>query len=185
MPKITRRIAFLAAATLLMSLALGGVASAGGGSVVAGTSGSGTYSLLGTMPADFEYAAFAHANGNVSGDLHVSTVFQGFAIDFTGEVICVTDDPANHRAWIGAVITSNASAHPSYTTPRTQVGQDIWFRVVDYGEGNGAPADRATFVGFAGDAGIQTSLEYCAAQLWPDLDARTWAVLDGNIQVSD
>lgn len=185
MPKTTRRVATLTAATLLMSLAVGGAVRAGGGSVVAGTSGSGTYSLLGTTPADFEYAALTHENGNVSGELHVSTVFQGFVIDFTGDVICVTDDPANGRAWIGAVVTSNGSAHPSFTTPRTQVGKDIWFRVVDYGEGNGAPADRATFVGFAGDAGFQTSLEYCAGQPWPELDARTWEVTDGNIQVQD
>jgi hypothetical protein len=185
MSKTPRRLASLAAASLLLSLALGGVARAGGGAIDAGATGSGTYSLLGTTPAAFDFAALTHENGVVDGDLHVSTVFQGFAIDFTGQVSCVTDDPVNHRAWIGGVITSNSSTHPSYTMPRTQVGQDIWFRVVDYGEGNGAPADRATFVGFTGDAGIQTSIEYCAVQPWPELDARTWAVTDGNIQVHD
>ena len=185
MSKTTRRVAGPVAATLLLTLAFGGVAQAGGGWLTAGSSGSGTYSLLGTTPTDYEYSALAHANGVVNGELHVSTVFQGFAIDFTGDVICVTDDPVNHRAWIGAVITSNGSNHPSFTTPRTQVGQDIWFRVVDYGEGQAAAADRSTFVGFAGDAGIQTSIEYCTVQPWPDLDARTWPVTDGNIQVHD
>ena len=185
MSKTIRRVAGLLSASLLLTLALGSVAQAGGGALTAGTSGSGTYSLLGTTPTDFEYSAFAHQNGTVGGELHVSTVFQGFVIDFTGDVICVTDDPANGRAWIGAVITSNGSTHPSFTTPRTQVGKDIWFRVVDYGEGAAAAADRATFVGFEGDAGFLTSLDYCAGQPWPDLDARTWPVTDGNIQVHD
>jgi hypothetical protein len=185
MSKTPRRVAPLTAATLLLSLTLGSGAQAGGGAFTAASTGSGTYSLLGTTPAHFSYDAIAHENGNVSGDLWVSTVFQGFLIEFTGEVTCVTDDPANHRAWIGGVITSNSSTHPSFTTPRTQVGEDIWFRVVDYGEGNGAPADRSTFVGFAGDAEILTSEEYCAEQPWPADDARTWAVTDGNIQVHD
>jgi hypothetical protein len=112
-------------------------------------------------------------------------VFQGFAIDFEGDVTCVTFDPANHRAWIGGVITANRSTHPSYTTARTQVGHDIWFRVVDYGEGSGAPADRASFVGFEGDLEIPTSAAYCALQPWSPDDARTWAVTEGNIQVHD
>jgi hypothetical protein len=185
MSKTPRRFAAAAAATLLASLAVGSVAQAGGAAFTAATTGSGVYSLLGTTPASFEYSALALHNGNVTGQLAVSTVFQGFVIDFTGEVTCVTDDPVNHRAWIGGVITSNGSAHPSYTTPRTQVGRDIWFRVVDYGEGANAPADRATFVGFAGDAGITTSTEYCAVQPWPADDARTWAVTDGNLQVHD
>lgn len=185
MSKIQRRVAAVAAATILSALTLGGLAQAGGGATSASTTGSGTYALLGTTPAAYDYAAVAHENGSVGGDLHVSTIFQGFAIEFTGAVTCVSDDAANHRAWIGGVITSNSSTHPSYTTARTQVGEDIWFRVVDYGEGNGAPADRSTFVGFAGDAGIATSADYCALQPWPADDARTWAVTDGNIQVRD
>jgi hypothetical protein len=185
MSKTPRRVATMVAASLLTSLVIGGVAYAGGGAITAGATGSGTYALLGTTPTTFEFAAVAHENGAVGGDLHVATVFQGFAIEFTGQVTCVTDDPVNHRAWIGGVITSNSSTHPSFTTARTQVGRDIWFRVVDYGEGNGAPADRSTFVGFTGDADIQTSAEYCAVQPWPADDARTWAVTDGNIQVLD
>jgi hypothetical protein len=151
----------------------------------AASTGSGTYSLLGTTPAAFDYSAVAPPNGGVAGDIFVSTVFQGFAIEFQGDVTCVTVDPANHRAWIGGVITANRSAHPSYTTPRTQVGHDIWFRVVDYGEGVAAMPDRASFVGFEGDLEIPTSAAYCALQPWSPDDARTWAVTDGNIQVHD
>jgi hypothetical protein len=151
----------------------------------AGSSGSGTYALLGTTPTAFEYGAVAQPNGEAGGRIYVSTVFQGFAIEFEGDVTCTTVDSVNHRAWIGGVITANRSAHPSYTTPRTQVGHDIWFRVVDYGEGSSAPADRATFVGFEGDLEIPTSAAYCALQPWAPDDARTWAVTDGNIQVHD
>lgn len=185
MSKVPRRVALAAAATVLASLVIGGVARAGGGAFTAATTGSGTYSLLGTTPTSFSFTALALANGNVAGELAVSTVFQGFVIDFTGAVTCVTDDPVNHRAWVGGVITSNNSTHPSFTTPRTQVGRDIWFRVVDYGEGSGAAADRSTFVGFEGDAEILTSAQYCAVQPWPAGDARTWAVTEGNIQVHD
>lgn len=149
------------------------------------STGSGTYALLGTTPAAFEYNAVALPGGGAAGELAVSTVFQGFVIDFEGDVTCVTHDPIEQRAWIGGVITANRSAHPSYTTPRTQIGHDIWFRVVDYGEGSAAPADRASFVGFEGDLEIPTSAAYCALQPWSPDDARTWAVTAGNIQVHD
>jgi len=166
-------------------LGLLGVAAPAGARPAALSTGSGTYSLLGTIPATFDYGAVAHPDGRASGALYVSTVFQGFAIEFEGDVTCVTFDPAEHRAWIGGVITANRSAHPSFTTERTQVGHDIWFRVVDYGEGNRAPADRATFVGFEGDLEIPDSPTYCALQPWAPDDARTWEVVEGNIQVHD
>ena len=65
-----------------------------------------------------------------------------------------------------------------------QPGADIWFRVADYGEGNQAlQADRSTFVGFEGSAGIITSDEYCTTQPWPAGDAGTNPVTAGNLQV--
>ena len=151
----------------------------------AASTGSGTYLLLGTTPTSFDYAAIALPNGGAAGELSVSTVFQGSVIEFDGDVTCVTVDPVNHRAWIGGVITANRSTHPSYTTARTQVGHDIWFRVVDYGEGSAAQADRSTFVGFEGDLDIPDSAAYCALQPWSAADARTWAVTEGNLQVHD
>jgi len=151
----------------------------------ASSTGSGTYALQGIAPTTFEYAAIGLPAGRAAGTIFVSTVVQGAVIEFEGDVTCVTDDPANHRAWIGGVITANRSTHASFTTPRTQVGHDIWFRVVDYGEGAKAPADRASFVGFEGDLEIPTSAAYCALQPWAAADARTWAVTEGNIQVHD
>ena len=179
MMSVRRAKAGAAALAAIWMLAAAPVMAAG----ITGSTGSGTYALLGTTPTTFDYGAIALPNGGASGQLFVSTVFQGFAIEFEGDVTCVTVDPATHRAWIGGVITANRSAHPSYTTARTQVGHDIWFRVVDYGEGAGAPADRSTFVGFEGDRGIITSAEYCAVKLWVDGDVGTQPVTHGNIQV--
>ena len=179
---MTRRRASASIVTLIVAGLLAAPAAA---APPVGSSGSGTYALLGTTPTAFDFAAIATPNGGAVGELFVSTVLQGFAIEFEGDVTCVTVDPVNHRAWIGGVITANRSAHPSFTTERTQVGHDIWFRVVDYGEGTAAAADRATFVGFEGDLEIPTSAAYCALQPWAPDDARTWEVTEGNIQVHD
>jgi hypothetical protein len=169
--------------TVLGMLLLGTAVPVNAGGAAVST-GSGSYLLLGTAPTAFEYNAIA-GPGGAGGQVAVSTIVQGFVVDFEGDVTCVSHDPVNHRAWIGGVITANRSTHPSYTTPRTQVGHDIWFRVVDYGEGAGQPADRTSFVGFEGDLEIPTSAAYCEQQPWAADDARTWAVTDGNIQVHD
>jgi hypothetical protein len=146
------------------------------------TTGSGTF-LVGAMPGTFSFEAMVDDAGNAKGSLHYELIFQGQLVDFEGAVTCVSFDAANHRAWIGGVVTANRSVHPSYTTPRTQVGEDIWFRVVDYGEGSGAADDRTTFVGFAGDRDIPTSADYCAQQPWLEGDVSTWPVTEGNLQV--
>ena len=150
--------------------------------IEASTTGSGTF-LVGTMPGTFSFEAMVDDAGVAKGTFHYDLIFQGQIVDFDGEVTCVTFDAAEHRAWIGGVVLANRSVHPSYTTPRTQVGQDIWFRVVDYGEGSSYPDDRTTFVGFAGDRDIPTSAEYCAQQPWFDPDVGTWPVVEGNLQV--
>jgi hypothetical protein len=118
------------------------------------------------------------------GQLHFSTEIDGEAVEFHGRAICLTIDAVNDRAWIGGVVTQNNSTRPAFTQPIHDAGRDIWFRVVDYGEGQGAPqVDRATFVGFEGSADIITSVEYCETQPWPDEDARTNPLTQGNIQV--
>jgi hypothetical protein len=176
-----RRLHSLAAISAAAALIL--AASPVTAEIEASTTGSGTFLVLGTMPGTFAYEALAADDGSAKGAFQFDLVFQGQVVDFDGTVTCVTFDPENHRAWIGGVVTANRSAHPSYTTPRTQVGEDIWFRVVDYGEGRAAPDDRTTFVGFAGDRDIETSPEYCAEQPWVEGDASTWPVVEGNLQV--
>ncbi len=124
------------------------------------------------------------ADGTASGRFRFSVIFQDELVEFHGRTTCVTFDEANNRAWVGGVITQNNSTHPFWMRDINDVGRDIWFRAVDYGEGANAPQnDRSTFVGFEGNAGIPTSEEYCEQQIWPAGDARTGAVTQGNIQV--
>ncbi len=148
-----------------------------------GASGGGRYLLSNSIDAQFAFSANQHGNGRASGQFHQTLEFQGQHVEFHGTVTCLSADAENGRAWIGGVITKNESAHPSFQAPRNQPGRDIWFRVLDAGEGSRAAADRTTFVGFEGDAGFATSAAYCEGQPWPPGDARTWAVTSGNIQV--
>lgn len=138
------------------------------------------------VPVAFQFGIIQQSLAeDAKGTLRFSTALSGLAIEFVGEATCLAVDAANARAWVGGVITENNSEHPAFTGAIHQVGRDIWFRVVDYGEGNGAPqVDRTTFVGFEGGGGIPTSAAYCAARIWPDGDARTGPLLEGNIQVS-
>jgi hypothetical protein len=146
-------------------------------------SGGGQLLVSNMFEGSFTFNAVHTGNGGTVGQLHYTLLFQGLPVEFRGRVTCFAVDPITHRAWIGGVVTENLSEHPTYTTPRTQVGRDIWFRVVDYGEGAGAAPDRSTFVGFEGDRGIITSAEYCAVRLWVDGDVGTQPVTHGNIQV--
>ena len=148
-----------------------------------GTSGGGRLLVSGAIETTFTFNAEQTGNGGAEGRLHYALTLAGLPVEFYGRVTCFAVDPATHRAWIGGVITDNFSQHPSYTTERTQVGRDIWFRVVDNGEGSAAAADRSTFVGFEGDRDILTSAEYCAARLWVAGDVGTHPLTEGNIQV--
>jgi hypothetical protein len=173
---------------IVLGLMLTGALTAGtalGGGVVASASGGGGYALLGTLPASFSFNAIAHANGSAMGRFFHSVEFQGQLVEFEGRVTCVTIDAENHRAWIGGVVTANNSEHVGFLSERHEVGADIWFRVVDYGEGADAEPDRSTFVGFEGDAGFITSQDYCDGQPWPDGDDRTWPLNFGNLKVHD
>jgi hypothetical protein len=105
-------------------------------------------------------------------------------IDFSGTVTCLTVDPVLHRARIGGVITENNSTDPGFLTLNHEVGDDVWFRVEDGGEGGGA-VDASTSYGFAPTL-VNTSAEYCALPFtglpaWNP--ATTFPLLSGNIQV--
>lgn len=151
--------------------------------VVASASGGGKAQL----PAGFSLLSFAFtANLRGTGDAtgHFRQVYESASgtVDFKGTVTCVSFDADNNRAWIGGVITHNNSTNPGVQGAIHQPGRDVWFRVVDNGEGD-SPADRTTVFGFEGGGGIITSEQYCEAQLWTAGDANTWAAIDGNIQV--
>lgn len=158
------------------AFAITGAKATGGGHYVLTSAGL-------DLPGKISFSAIQRdASGAATGQLRNVLDLAGDIIDFHGTVTCMTTDPANGRAWIGGVVTKNASvAEPYASGERFQVGRDIWFRVLDDGEGQGA-VDRTTFAGFEGDAGFETSAAYCAGQPWPDDNARTWPV-SGNIQV--
>ena len=130
----------------------------------------------------FSFSAVGRADGSATGEFRQRYESGGGTVEFTGRVTCVSFDPAAGRAWIGGVVTSNTSTNPGVLTPIHEVGDDVWFRVVDNGEGQ-SPPDRTTVLGFEGAAGVITSLEYCERQLWAANDANTWPVTEGNIQV--
>jgi hypothetical protein len=153
------------------------------GGVTAVAAGEGVFDA--GVPVTFQFGIVQQgATEAATGELRFTTDLGGLAVDFVGQATCLAVDGPNARAWIAGVITENNSTHPSFTGAVHQVGKDIWFRTVDYGEGSGAPqVDRTTFVGFEGSAGIITSAEYCATRPWPDNDERTGPLLEGNIQV--
>jgi hypothetical protein len=123
----------------------------------------------------FAFTAVRHADGSVSGRFHQHQPAFGFT--YKGDVTCFAVDEANHRAWIGGVLTQSNDPDPV-----TEVGDDVWFRVLDTEES--AEPDRSTFFGFEQPPpGIVTSEEYCQLQIWPDGNARTWPVESGNIVI--
>jgi hypothetical protein len=142
--------------------------------------GGGWYLLQGAFETQFAFAAVHHADGRASGSFHHRTEDSSGIIAFKAQVTCVAIDAANGRAWIGGVITKNESTSPAFNTGIHQPGRDIWFRVLDDGEANGA-VDRTSFVGFEGV--IPTSASYCEQRIWPDGNARTWPVTNGNVSV--
>lgn len=157
----------------------------GGAGVVASATGGGHY-VIGFVgdPLDVKFSMSANQleDGSASGHFQHEVIFGGLLVDFSGVVTCVSVDSEAGRAWIGGIVTKNRSEHPAFTEERHDPGRDIWFRVLDSGEGQAEP-DRSTFVGFEGDAGFITSQAYCDEMPWPEDNARTSPVTEGNIQV--
>jgi hypothetical protein len=154
-----------------------------GRSVTAAAHGGGKAVLPpGFSALSFSFTANQHADGSASGEFHQLYESAGGIVDFRGTVTCLSSDSENGRAWIGGVITQNRSTNPAVQGEIHQPGHDVWFRVVDNGEGNSA-VDRTTVFGFEGGGGITTSAQYCNSQPWTAGDANTWAVASGNIQV--
>ena len=159
-------------------------ASIGGNVGRIAATGGGKYLLQGVVEVQFAFSSIQHADEKAMGRFHQKFDNGGLVVDFAGEVTCMAVDPVMHRAWIGGVITRNASTDPTLTGEIFQPGHDVWFRVVDYGEGSSAPQpDRTTFLGFENNPTIKSSAQYCAEKPWPEGDARTWPVVEGNIQV--
>jgi hypothetical protein len=88
----------------------------------------------------------ADSQGRVLSDGRVSGTFcqdqPSLGFTYEGAVTCFAVDQVNHRAWIAGVVTSSNDPDPV-----TEVGDDVWFRVLDAGKHSADP-DRSTFFGF-------------------------------------
>jgi hypothetical protein len=158
-----------------------------GQGVLAHASGGGIVdfsAVAGAGNGHFSFTATVQGDGSVVGRFRQRRERNGLLIDFSGNVTCLTVNSELHRARIGGVITENNSTDPAFLTDNHQVGDDVWFRVEDGGEGNGA-VDASTSYGFKPTL-VNTSAEYCALPFtglpaWNP--ATTFPLLSGNIQV--
>jgi len=143
--------------------------------------GGGHFLFAGEVDVQFSFSAVQHPDGRASGSFHHSFEFDGHQIDYWGTVTCLTVDPINHRAWLGGDLTKVTSTHPDVIE---LPGDAAWFRVLDTGPASAGEPDRSTMMGFKGAIpGIDTSQQYCDAQIWPEGNLRTWPVT-GNLTVS-
>lgn len=171
-----RAAAFLVSLMLSFAMLAGSVdASVGHG---AATYGGGRFLLQGTLDVHFAFAGVSLPSGRTIGAFYQSYTDAGLTTTYWGRVTCLAFDQVNNRAWVGGVLTKVQSNDPAETH---MAGDDAWFRVVDYGRGGAVP-DRSTVYGFKGPL-FETSAQYCAAQIWPADDARTWRVTVGDIAV--
>jgi hypothetical protein len=159
---------------LILAATLAAPPSAMGANGLSRTTGGGSFLFAGTIPMQFSFSAVADSDGSAYGSFHHFYVADGFTYDFWGTVTCVTFDAVNHRAWIGGVLTKVTSTDPDVGL---FPGDDAWFRVLDSPDG-----DRSTAMGFVGV--IESSAAYCAMQIWPEGNARTHPVTEGQITVA-
>jgi len=159
-----------------------------GQGVLAHASGGGIVdfsAVAGASNGHFSFSATVQGDGSVVGRFRQRRVRNGLVVDFAGRVTCLTVDAALHRARIGGVVTDNNSTDPAFLTENHQVGDDVWFRVQDGGEGEGA-VDASTTYGFKPTL-VETAAQYCALPFtglpWWN-PASTFPLLDGNIQVT-
>ena len=142
------------------------------------------FSAAGVGDGHFAFTALVKGDGSVHGRFHQRRDTPLGVVDFTGTVTCLTVDAALGRARFGGIITENNSTHPGFLTENHEIGDDVWFRVQDGGEGAGA-ADASTSYGFKPTL-VNTSAEYCALPFtglpaWNP--ASTFPLRGGNIQI--
>ena len=152
--------------------------SASGGGIV------GFSAVAGATDGHFTFHASVTGDGKVRGRFHQTRSRDGLLVEFSGDVTCLTIDPVRKRARIGGMITANNSTDPAFLTTNHEIGDDVWFRVQDGGEGNGA-VDASTTYGFKPTL-VNTSAEYCALPFdglpaWNP--ASIFPLVAGNIQV--
>jgi hypothetical protein len=154
------------------------VSSASGGGIV------GFSAIAGASDGHFTFNAYVTGDGRAHGRFHQRRERAGLVVEFSGDVTCLTIDPVLKRARIGGVVTENNSTDPAFLTENHEVGDDVWFRVQEGGEGRDA-VDASTTYGFKPTL-VNTSAEYCALAFtglpaWNP--ASIYPLVAGNIQV--
>lgn len=142
------------------------------------------FSAAGVGNGHFSFTGIIRGDGSVHGRFHQRRETPLGLVDFTGEVTCLTIDAARGRARFGGRITKNNSTHPGFLTGNHEIGDDVWFRVQDGGEGADSQ-DASTSYGFKPTL-VDTSEQYCALPFdglpaWNP--ASTFPLLAGNIQI--
>jgi len=121
----------------------------------------------------FSYSALGRADGSASGQFQYN--FRAADFSMHGTVSCVSI--AGNQGWVGGNITQIHSGDPA---DQALVGTEVWWRVIDNGQGAGALPDQTTSLLLARRGGTITSESWCRDQ--PPL-APARDVLHGNIQV--
>ena len=121
----------------------------------------------------FSYSAVARADGTAQGEYEYHFRAADFFIH--GTVTCAT--VSGNAGWVGGVIDSIVSADPA---DQSLVGTEIWWRVVDNGEGANRPPDQTTSLLFAVQGLPITAASWCRDQ---NVRGVLRDVLNGNIQV--
>ncbi len=173
--RIRRSMTVAVGLVAAVAILTGSVAASEGTSATA--TGGGHFLFSGTLDVQFGFSAVAKADGSAQGSFHQSYTQAGLTTTYWGTVTCLSVDTENHRAWIGGVLTKVDSDDPAVTR---QPGEDVWFRVLESGEGQD-DADRSTVFGFV--PLFESSAAYCAGRPWPAGNARTWPVIAGNISI--
>ncbi|MEX2045928.1 MAG: hypothetical protein WEE03_02110 [Chloroflexota bacterium] len=174
MTRTSRRLSVAVSVLASIAILAGTVVASEG--VSRSATGGGHFVLAGFLDVQFGFSAIAKDDGSAQGSFHQSYTLEGLTTSYWGTVTCLSVDTAAGRAWIGGVVTQVESDDPGARL----VGEEVWFRVLDNGQGQDVP-DRSTVFGFT--PLFETSAAYCAARPWPADDARTWPVTAGNISV--
>jgi hypothetical protein len=149
---------------------------ASGGPVVTQVVGSGHLERdlgEGLELTTFSYSANGREDGSATGQYQYN--FRALNVVIHGTVSCVTIK--DNQGWVGGNITRVDSDDPA---DQELVGTEVWWRVIDNGQGNDVP-DQTSSLLFAIPGSPITSASWCANQ-----EARGVVrnVLHGNIQVN-
>jgi hypothetical protein len=121
----------------------------------------------------FSYSAIGRADGSASGEYQYN--FRALDFSIHGTVTCVS--VLGNQGWVGGVIDGITSADPA---DQALVGTEVWWRVVDNGQGSNDAADRTTSLLFALPTSPTTSASWCNDRAPRGL---LRDIVHGNIQV--